>query len=133
MASPTSGVELVSKGVAIEVLHDEVVPATFLANLVDRDDIWMCKRPRCLGLTEEALQTLIFLLVSRTGGNGQLLEGDTTVHQGIISLVNNVVRPGDLSDDLVFAECGRRAAHSGAVQGLLLETCLVQDRHSLTI
>jgi hypothetical protein len=89
---------------ALQVLHRDEVPPVLLADLVDRDDVWMGQAPGRLGLPVEPLDPLAALRPGQIGREQEFLQRDAPPDRRIDRFVDDIVAPGDLPDDLITTE-----------------------------
>ena len=107
-------VDLGAQGASVEVLHRHEQASGVLLDVVHRHDVGVVQPSRRLGLALEPAHPVLRLLGGRAARHVQLLDRDATGHLRVVPLVDDVVRAGDLADDLVLAEgAGRGGAHAG--------------------
>ncbi len=109
------GIELIPEGASVEILHRHEVPVSVGSHLIDRDDIRVGQGSCRFDFALKSFDPFVSLLGRASARDRQFLERDSAVHQGIVRLVNDVVRARDLPDDLIFAQSRRGAIH-GAVR-----------------
>ncbi len=88
------------QGMALEILHDDIVDAVLVPDVVDDDDIGVAQSSSGLSFSLEALDEL--LIVAELGW--KRLDGHVTVEGWLIGAVDNGhATPPELVDDLVIA------------------------------
>ena len=97
-----TGLERISQGGTLEILHRDKVAAIYFAEVEHADDVRMAQLARCSRLPIESFDSLAAGLPGQVCGKIQLLDGNAPPHGRIDRLVDDIVRPRDLADDLVF-------------------------------
>ena len=104
-------INLLAKRNPVQELHRHKIATLVLAKAVHRHDVGMIQTPNCLGLTTESAHPVFCLLSRITRRHRKLLHRHPTIHQRIVGLVYNIVRPCNFTDDLILSQGGRLRTH----------------------